>query len=116
MNLAPGWVLFSYTLLRKELHIIPRKFPESIGSIYSIPIDQLHPHPDNPFGIRDDPSMLEFIENVREIAICPANQFATQSSEEQGLLRIDATAPHDYSISASLGMGVHPKFSALSNA
>ena len=66
MNLAPGWVLFSYTLLRKEPRIIPRKSPESIGSIYSIPIDQLHPHPDNPFGIRDDPSMLELIESVKK--------------------------------------------------
>ena len=66
MNLAPGWVLFSYTLLRKEPHIIPRKSPKSIGSIYSIPIDQLHPHPDNPFGIRDDPSMLELIESVKK--------------------------------------------------
>ena len=66
MNLAPGWVLFSYTLLRKEPRIIPRRPPESIGSIYSIPIDQLHPHPDNPFGIRDDPSMLELIESVKK--------------------------------------------------
>ena len=66
MNLAPGWVLFSYTLLRKEPRIIPRQPPESIGSIYSIPIDQLHPHPDNPFGIRDDPSMLELIESVKK--------------------------------------------------
>ena len=57
---------FSYTLLRKEPHIIPRKSPKSIGSIYSIPIDQLHPHPDNPFGIRDDPSMLELIESVKK--------------------------------------------------
>lgn len=63
---APGWVLFSYTLLRKEPRFIPRKSPESIGSIYSIPIDQLHPHPDNPFGIRDDPSMLELIESVKK--------------------------------------------------
>ena len=66
MNLAPGWVLFSYILLRKEPRFIPRKSPESIGSIYSIPIDQLHPHPDNPFGIRDDPSMLELIESVKK--------------------------------------------------
>jgi len=66
MNLAPGWVLFSYTLLRKEPRFIPRKSPESIGSIYSIPIDQLHPHPDNPFGIRDDPSMLELIDSVKK--------------------------------------------------
>ena len=63
---APGWVLFSYTLLRKEPRFIPRKSPESIGSIYSIPIDQLHSHPDNPFGIRDDPSMLELIESVKK--------------------------------------------------
>ena len=63
---APGWVLFSYTLLRKEPRNIPRHPPESIGSIYSIPIDQLHPHPDNPFGIRDDPSMLELIESVKK--------------------------------------------------
>ena len=59
-------MLFSYTLLRKEPRFIPRKSPESIGSIYSIPIDQLHPHPDNPFGIRDDPSMLELIESVKK--------------------------------------------------
>ena len=63
MNLAPGWVLFSYTLLKKEPHIIPCKSPESIGSIYSILIDQLYPYPDNPFGIRDDPSMLELTKN-----------------------------------------------------
>lgn len=56
---------FIYTF-RKELRIIPRHPPESIGSIYSIPIDQLHPHPDNPFGIRDDPSMLELIESVKK--------------------------------------------------
>ena len=63
MNLAPGWVLFSFTLLRKEPRFIPRKSPESIGSIYSILIDQLYPHPDNPFGIRDNPSMLELTKN-----------------------------------------------------
>ena len=66
MTEAPHRVLFSYTLLRKEPRFIPRKSPESIGSIYSIPIDQLHPHPDNPFGIRDDPSMLELIESVKK--------------------------------------------------
>ncbi|MGM9549946.1 MAG: ParB N-terminal domain-containing protein [Faecousia sp.] len=45
---------------------MPRKSPESIGSIYSISIDQLYTHPDNPFGIRDDSSMLELIESVKK--------------------------------------------------
>lgn len=66
LNLAPSRVLFSYIPFRKEPYIIHIKSPESIGSIYSISLEKLQPHPDNPFGIRDDPSMLELIESVKK--------------------------------------------------
>ena len=66
LNLAPSRVLFSYIPFRKEPYIIHSKSPESIGSIYSISLEKLQPHPDNPFGIRDDPSMLELIESVKK--------------------------------------------------
>ena len=34
-----------------------------------IRVDQLYPHPDNPFGIRDDPSMMELIESVKQFGV-----------------------------------------------
>ncbi len=34
-----------------------------------INIDQLYPHPDNPFGIRDDPSMMELVESVKQFGV-----------------------------------------------
>ena len=34
-----------------------------------ISIDQLHPHPDTPFGIRDDPSMMELVESVKQFGV-----------------------------------------------
>ena len=40
-----------------------------MGEIYQIKIDELHPHPDNPFGIRDDPSMMELVESVKQFGV-----------------------------------------------
>lgn len=37
-----------------------------MGEIYRIKIDQLHPHPNNPFGVRNDPAMQELIESIRK--------------------------------------------------
>ena len=34
-----------------------------------ISIDQLHPHPLSPFGIRDDPSMMELVESVKQFGV-----------------------------------------------
>ncbi len=40
--------------------------PPIIGTIYSIPTADLHPRPDNPYGVRDDPAMLELIESIKQ--------------------------------------------------
>ena len=40
-----------------------------MGEIYRIKIDELHPHPENPFGIRDDPSMMELVESVKQFGV-----------------------------------------------
>ena len=34
-----------------------------------IRLDQLHPHPLSPFGIRDDPSMMELVESVKQFGV-----------------------------------------------
>ncbi len=34
-----------------------------------INIDQLHPHPLSPFGIRDDPSMMELVDSVKQFGV-----------------------------------------------
>ena len=48
----------------KEVKTIPNEKPETVGEVYRIPIGQLHPHPENPYGIRDDPDMLvPFVDN-----------------------------------------------------
>ena len=57
----------------KEVKTIPNEKPETVGEVYRIPIGQLHPHPENPYGIRDDPDMLELTESVRKFGVlCPA--------------------------------------------
>ncbi len=43
--------------------------PPIIGTIYSIPAAELHPRPDNPYGVRDDPGMLELIESVKQYGV-----------------------------------------------
>lgn len=40
-----------------------------IGSIHSIPLSAIHPMPNNPFQIRDDPAMNELIESVSQFGI-----------------------------------------------
>ncbi len=37
-----------------------------MGEIYRIKIDQLHPHPNNPFGVRNDPAMQELTESIKK--------------------------------------------------
>ena len=47
--------------------------PKTVGEVYRIPIEQLHPHPENPYGIRDDPDMLELTESIKQFGVlCPA--------------------------------------------
>ena len=35
---------------------MPKKPPETLGIIYRMPLEDLHPHPLNPYGVRDDPA------------------------------------------------------------
>ena len=42
------------------------KPPTAMGTVYRIPIEDLHPHPLNPYGIRNDSSMQELSESVKE--------------------------------------------------
>ena len=42
---------------------------EPMGLIYKISTADLHDHPDNPFGIRDDPSMQELVQSVKEFGV-----------------------------------------------
>lgn len=42
------------------------KSPTAMGTVYRIPIEDLHPHPLNPYGIRNDSSMQELAESVKE--------------------------------------------------
>lgn len=44
---------------------MPKSTPETMGVIYRLPISELHPHPNNPFAIRDDPEMKDLIESVQ---------------------------------------------------
>lgn len=39
---------------------------KSTGSIISIPLDELHPFPDHPFGVRDDEAMQQTVESIKE--------------------------------------------------
>lgn len=39
--------------------------PETMGVIYRLQLSQLHPHPQNPFSIRDDQAMLDLIQSVQ---------------------------------------------------
>lgn len=52
---------------------MPKKAPEKIGSVLRVPLSQLHPHPQNPFAVRDDPAMQELKESVsRNGVLVPA--------------------------------------------
>lgn len=69
MNFAPNGVLFSYILPRKEHTFIPQKSSKFLGEIYRIRIDELHPHPDNPFGIRNDPGMMALVDSIKQFGV-----------------------------------------------
>lgn len=43
--------------------------PETMGVIYRMPTRELHPHPDNPFGVRDDPEMQELVDSVQKFGV-----------------------------------------------
>ena len=45
---------------------MPKKAPEKIGSVLRVPLSQLHPHPQNPFDVRDDSAMQELKESVSQ--------------------------------------------------
>ena len=52
---------------------MPKKAPEKIGSVLRVPLSQLHPHPQNPFAVRDDSAMQELKESVcRNGVLVPA--------------------------------------------
>ena len=40
--------------------------PTPLDIIYCIPLEELHPHPLNPYGVRDDPAMQELVGSVKE--------------------------------------------------
>ena len=44
---------------------MPTNAPETMGVIYRLQMSQLHPHPQNPFSIRDDQAMLDLIQSVQ---------------------------------------------------
>ena len=44
---------------------MPTNAPETMGVIYRLQLPQLHPHPQNPFSIRDDQAMLDLIQSVQ---------------------------------------------------
>ena len=48
---------------------IPQKAEKQTAKVSKINIDQLHPHPLSPFGIRDDPSMMELVESVKQFGV-----------------------------------------------
>ena len=48
---------------------IPQKAEKIPAKVSEISIDQLHPHPLSPFGIRDDPSMMELVESVKQFGV-----------------------------------------------
>lgn len=49
--------------------IEPTGEPPIIGSIHSIPLSAIHPMPNNPFQVRDDPAMTELIESISQFGI-----------------------------------------------
>lgn len=43
-----------------------RKDLSMLGAVYRMPLEKLHPHPQNPFAVRDDSAMQELVSSVRE--------------------------------------------------
>ncbi len=48
---------------------MPDQTLRTVGVIYQIPLHELHPHPQNPFAIRDDPPMQELTESVQKSGV-----------------------------------------------
>ena len=57
---------FSMPKISEGGNAMPKKAPEKIGSVLRVPLSQLHPHPQNPFAVRDDPAMQELKESVSQ--------------------------------------------------
>ena len=57
---------FSIPQIMEGGNAMPKKAPEKIGSVLRVPLSQLHPHPQNPFAVRDDPAMQELKESVSQ--------------------------------------------------
>ena len=61
---------------------MPKKPPATLGIIYRMPLEDLHPHPLNPYGVRDDPAMQELMGSVKENRVLiPANCQAQKGSQ-----------------------------------
>ena len=43
--------------------------PEALGVVYRMPISELKPHPLNPYGIRNDPPMVDLIDSVQKSGV-----------------------------------------------
>ena len=56
--------------------------PPVIGSIHSIPLSAIHPMPNNPFQVRDDPAMNELVESISQFGIIYAIYFENCSDDE----------------------------------
>lgn len=72
--------------MMKKVHqtntLEPADQPPIIGSIHSIPLSAIHPMPNNPFQIRDDPAMSELIESVSQFGILvPVEVRPTENGE-----------------------------------
>lgn len=50
----------------EEAISMPKKPPATLGIIYRMPLEDLHPHPLNPYGVRDDSAMQELVGSVKE--------------------------------------------------
>lgn len=42
---------------------------ETLGVVYQLPINDLHPHPNNPYAVRDDGPMLELMDSVKKSGV-----------------------------------------------
>ena len=61
------YVLYKDTIFRKQGGIMSKKEPLEV--IEQIELTKLHPFPDHPFGVRDDDSMQQTVESIREYGV-----------------------------------------------
>ncbi len=55
--------------MREGVNQLSDKKLETVGAVFRLPISELRPHPQNPFAIRDDPSMRELTESVQKSGV-----------------------------------------------